>query len=69
MHGTCNTHRLAVRPLDDELVLEHDEITFALLVLHKIFKTGAESVEEVACTGLDGLRGEETDPPEALKNT
>ena len=69
LQGGGNSVFLAIGPLNNELVLEHDEITFALLVLHEIFKTGAESVEEVACTGLDGLRGEETDPPEALKDT
>ena len=57
--------RRAVRPLDDELVLEHDEVALARLVLHQRLELRAERVEEVACARLDLLAREETDPAHA----
>ena len=65
MHGTCDTHRLAVHPLDDELVLEHDKVALALLVLHELLQTRAERVEEVARANGRLFLREETDPAEA----
>lgn len=48
---------------DAKLVLEHDKIALALLVLHLLLERGTEGVEGVAA-GLDLLVGEETDPLE-----
>ena len=50
--------------LNLELVLEHDEIALALLVLHLLLERGAERVERVAL-GDDVLVREEADPAEA----
>ena len=57
-----HTHLLAVRPLDDELVLEHDEVALAALVLHEQLEARAERVEQVARAHLHLLRGEHADP-------
>lgn len=51
--------------LNLKLVLEHDHVPLALLVLHLGLESGAEGVEEVASRDdLLGL-GEEADPPES----
>lgn len=41
------TYDAAILPLDDKLVLEHNEVLFTRSVLHETLKTGAEGVEEV----------------------
>jgi hypothetical protein len=51
---------LAVGTLDDEGVLEVDQVLFTGLVLHQVFKTSTEGVEQVA-SSLGGLVGEETE--------
>ena len=65
MHGICDTHRLAVRPLDDEFVLEHHEVALAGGVRHERLELRAERVEQVALTRRDLGRGEEPDPAQA----
>ena len=49
--------------LDVELVLEHDHVTLALLVLHLLLEGGAQGVEGVAA-GSGLLIGEQADPAE-----
>lgn len=51
---------LAVLPLDDKLVLEHDEVTLTRSVGALLLKPGAESVKEVAARGHLG-GGEEAE--------
>lgn len=63
------THLGAIGPLHEELVLEHDEITLALLVLHERLKLSTKRVEKVATTGLDFLGREEADPAETRNDT
>ena len=57
-----HTHLFAVRPLDDELVLEHDEVPLALLELHEVLHTRTERVEQVAVARLHFLRREQAEP-------
>ena len=59
------TYLLAILPLDEELVLEHHQVAFTLLVLHELLELRAERVEQVAGTRGDFLVGEETDPLKA----
>ena len=59
------THRLPVLPFNHELVLQHDQVTFSLLVIHQIFQPSAQGVKKVSCSGLHLIRREETDPSEA----
>lgn len=54
----------AVLVLDLELVLEHDHVPLALLVLHLGLERRAQRVEEVAAR-RDGLGREEADPAQA----
>lgn len=63
------THLGAIGPLDEELVLEHDEITLALLILHERLKLGTKCVQKVSRTGLDFLVREEADPAETRDDT
>lgn len=58
----------AVSPLDTEFVLEHDEITLAVLELHLLLESRAEGVEGVA--SRDDLVGrEKTEPLETADDT
>ena len=57
-----DTYDFSIGPLDDELVLEHDEIALAGAVRHERLELCAERVEEVAGAGGEGLRREEADP-------
>lgn len=63
------THLGTIGPLDEELVLEHDEITLTLLVLHERLKLSTKRVEKVATTGLDFLVREKANPAETRNNT
>lgn len=58
----------AVLVLDVELVLEHDHVALAGLVLHLLLESGAQGVEGIA-TGSDLLVGEETDPAQTGEET
>jgi len=51
----------AISELDAELVLEEDQITLALGVLHLLFQAGAEGVQRVLPRG-GLLVGENADP-------
>lgn len=59
------THSLPIRPLDDELVLENDEVALAFLVCHERLELRAERVQEVPSAGLHLLGREEPDPAHA----
>ena len=65
MHGTCETYRLAIRPLDDELVLEHNEVALAGGVRHECPELGAKRVEQVPVAHRRLLVREEPDPAQA----
>ena len=54
-HRRLSTYDLSIRPLHDELVLQHDEIALALGVRHERLELRTERVEEVARAGLDLL--------------
>ncbi len=54
----------AVRPLDDEPVLEHDEVALARAVRHQLLELRAERVEQVAVPDRRLRRREEPDPLE-----
>lgn len=45
-------------------MLQHDQVTLSLLVLHLRFESGAERVEEVTAGSGELGSGEETDPTE-----
>lgn len=55
----------AIRPLNDELVLKHDEITLALLILHQALQLSAQGIKEITRTRVDLVRREETDPSQS----
>lgn len=59
----------AISPLDVELVLKHDKITLALLVLHESLELSTESVEQVGAARSDLIVGEEADPAQARDDT
>jgi hypothetical protein len=46
----------AVSPLDHKLVLQHNKVPFALLVLHQQLELPTEGVEKVPGAGFYGLR-------------
>lgn len=54
---------LAILVLNLELVLQHDQITLTLLILHLLLESSAQSIERVT-TGSDLLVTEEADPAE-----
>lgn len=51
-----------ILPLDDELVLQHDKVTLALLVLHQSLELGTECIEQVAGARYNRFGREEADP-------
>jgi hypothetical protein len=59
------THLGAVLVLDKELVLEHDHVPFALLVLHLGLERRTERVEERPSRRHGLVGAKESDPPEA----
>lgn len=59
-----DTYELAVGPLDDKFVLEHDEVPLTILVLHQALQSATEGVQQVAVADLHLVVGEESDPSE-----
>ena len=54
----------SVLVLNLKLVLQHDHIPLALLVLHLRLESSAKRIEKIS-SSLDRLGGEETDPSES----
>jgi len=59
----------AVRPLNDGLVLECDEIALTAPILHQRLEACAEGNEKVVLAPLDLLRRENADPAQARGDT
>lgn len=63
------TYLRPISPLDVELVLEHDQIPLARLVLHETLQPRAESIQQVPSAHFRDVVGEETDPSETGNDT
>jgi hypothetical protein len=56
------THFFTVLPLNDKLVLQHDEVPFSRLVFHQRLELRAERVEKVPASWFDLVIGEQANP-------
>lgn len=63
------TNMLSILPLDNKLMLQDDQIAFALLILHQRLELRTECVKKVVILWLDLFQREEPDPLQARYNT
>jgi hypothetical protein len=54
--------RRTIGPLDDELVLEHDQVTLACVVRHERLELCAEGIKEITRPGVERGGREKADP-------
>jgi hypothetical protein len=58
-----------IGPLDDELVLEHDQVTLTRGVCHELLELCAEGVKEVAAARVEMFRRKKADPAETRNDS
>ena len=59
------TKSLAIAPLDNEFMLQHDKIPLSRLVAHEFLQLAAQRIEEVSSMDNGLIGREKFHPPEA----